>query len=650
MSLGSAAMQTISNTDTLAPSVPGNHNTVITLATIVGVAAVLHFGQEVFLPLSVALLLAFALSPLVSIIRRRGVPHTLAVLAVVCVATVLISVFVYMVATQLGQLIAELPKYQTNIIAKLDGLQDTGSGNQVLARLGRMAQAVMAALSQGAPAATAIGQAAPIQVEVVETASPLSMIAQYAVPVLAPLATAGIVVIVIIFLLLEREDLRDRFIRLVGAKDLNRTTRVIEDAARRVSQYLIVQVGVNVIYALPIGFGLWMLGLPNAVLFGLLTLVLRFIPYIGSAISGILPMIVAFAISPDWSLLLWTAALFGVVEMVTSNFIEPYLYGGRTGVSPLAIIVSAVFWTWIWGPMGLILATPLTVCLVVLGRHVPQFEVFHIMFGDDPVLSPEARLYQRFLAGDIHEATLRAEEAIQQVFLAEYYRDVALPSLMLAQSDFERGVLTPDQEQRIAQTALAMAHGLAPVVHEERALAEAKVRADTTEDNTEDTTAEGNTMLNNGRLDGLGSRVLVIGGRSALDDVAAAMIGQAMEAEGAQVTVMSNSVLHSGEIIRLQQTEADSIVLAFLDASQVRAIKLQLRRIRRAAPGKSVGILICTPVAGDPALGAGTDQPVRAALDAATTAGADFAAATLENCLAAVFTPRTDSALTAQTT
>ncbi len=646
MSLGSAAMQTISNTDTLAPSVPGNHNTVITLATIVGVAAVLHFGQEVFLPLSVALLLAFALSPLVSIIRRRGVPHTLAVLAVVCVATVLISVFVYMVATQLGQLIAELPKYQTNIIAKLDGLQDTGSGNQVLARLGRMAQAVMAALSQGAPAATAIGQAAPIQVEVVETASPLSMIAQYAVPVLAPLATAGIVVIVIIFLLLERDDLRDRFIRLVGAKDLNRTTRVIEDAARRVSQYLIVQVGVNVIYALPIGFGLWMLGLPNAVLFGLLTLVLRFIPYIGSAISGILPMIVAFAISPDWSLLLWTAALFGVVEMVTSNFIEPYLYGGRTGVSPLAIIVSAVFWTWIWGPMGLILATPLTVCLVVLGRHVPQFEVFHIMFGDDPVLSPEARLYQRFLAGDIHEATLRAEEAIQQVFLAEYYRDVALPSLMLAQSDFERGVLTPDQEQRIAQTALAMAHGLAPVVHEERALAEAKVRADT----PEDTPAEGNTMLNNGRLDGLGSRVLVIGGRSALDDVAAAMIGQAMEAEGAQVTVMSNSVLHSGEIIRLQQTEADSIVLAFLDASQVRAIKLQLRRIRRAAPGKSVGILICTPVAGDPALGAGIDQPVRAALDAATTAGADFAAATLENCLAAVFTPRTDSALTAQTT
>ncbi|TIU39128.1 MAG: AI-2E family transporter, partial [Mesorhizobium sp.] len=174
-----------------------------------------------------------------------------------------------------------------------------------------------------------------------------------------PLGSAGLVIIVVIFMLMEREDLRDRFIRLVGYGDLHRTTQALQDAGKRVGQYLLMQLVVNIIYAVPITIGLWVLGIPNALLWGLLALALRFVPYIGPII-GALPLFLALAVAPGWSLLLWTAALFVVVELVTGNVIEPWLYGSHTGLSPLAIIVAAIFWTWLWGPIGLVLSTPLT--------------------------------------------------------------------------------------------------------------------------------------------------------------------------------------------------------------------------------------------------------------------------------------------------
>lgn len=225
-------------------------------------------------------------------------------------------------------------------------------------------------------------------------------------PLLSPLASAGLVIVVVIFMLMEREDLRDRFIRLVGYGDLHRTTQALQDAGKRVGQYLLMQLVVNIVYAVPITIGLWVLGIPNALLWGMLALALRFVPYIGPIIGALLPLFLALAVAPGWALLLWTAALFIVMELITGNVIEPWLYGSRTGLSPLAIIVAAIFWTWLWGPLGLVLSTPLTVCLVVLGRHVPQFEFLDVLFGNEPVLEPHARLYQRLLAGDPDEARL----------------------------------------------------------------------------------------------------------------------------------------------------------------------------------------------------------------------------------------------------
>lgn len=615
----------------------GAGSALTTLAVIVLVAAVLHIGKEIFLPLALAVLLAFALSPMVSFLRRRGAPSTVSAVTVVLAVASVVGLFVIVVAGQLAQLADELPRYQYNMIDKLDDIPVSDSDSGLMSRLSAMMDAITTRLEDnGTIGAGGEADDAPVKVEVVEVSGPGEVFRTMLLPILAPVAAAGLIVVVIMFMLIEREDLRDRFIRLVGWHDINRTTRMIEEAARRVSRYLLVQVIVNVIYAVPIGVGLWLIGVPNAVLFGIITLVLRFIPYIGSFISAALPLLMAFAVSPNWSLVLWTAGLFLLVELVTSNFIEPHLYGSRTGLSPLAVIVSAVLWTWIWGPMGLILSTPLTVCLVVLGRHIPQFEFFSILFGDEPALSPHSRLYQRLLSGDVHESTARAEEAIEDVYLAEYYRDVAIPALQLAQLDFNRGMLTSAQEERIAETALRMVRELDPLVEEERKLAEREAAA-SDHDSEGEAGQEAKTVLDNGILDGLGRSVIVIGGRSRLDDVAAALVGQALEAEGASTTVMPVSATSAGEISTVAATEGETVLLSFLDGTQTRAMALQIRRLKRAAPSKRVGLLIWpsidASVDGAPLFAPVAEQVLQQAL----AQGADFAVTSLEDAVVAAF-------------
>ncbi len=596
------------------------------LATIAAVAAVLYVGQEVFLPLAIAMLLTFALSPLVSRIRAFGVPMTATVLIVVFAAFTAIALFSLVVAGQLSTLARNLPEFQSNIITKLEGLQAEGDELGIIGRITNMVTAINAEIGaalpseeapapEGAPAATN----APLKVQVVEPQSPVTTLTELVVPLVSPIATTGLIIVVVVFMLLEREELRDRFIRLIGSNDLHRTTQVLEEAGSRVANYLLIQLLVNVIYALPIGIGLWLIGVPNALLWGLLTLVLRFVPYIGSVLSAAFPLFLAFAVSPEWSALLWTAALFIVVELITSNMIEPWLYGSRTGVSPLAIIVSAIFWTWIWGPLGLVLSTPLTVCLVVLGRHIPQFELFDILFGDEPVLAPHARLYQRWLAGDTIEATFRAEEALEENWLADYYRDIGIPALILAQADWSRGVLTTEQETRLAGIAMGMVDNLQVVVGEE--LEEASTAAP-----SDDADAPP-------PLIGAGRRILCIGGRSALDDVTAAMLSQALAAEGAETDHRPHSDLSPARIAALDLETRDSVVMCFLDPAPSRASLLHIRRLKRAMPHLRVGVVIWQMP--ETAAGNGEDQVLLksvqpAKLSEAEEIGADFAATAME--------------------
>jgi len=583
--------------DRLPQGAPHDHArrrmTLTTLIAATLIAAVLHIGREVFLPLAFAVIIAFALTPGVSFLRKRGLPNLLAVLSVVTVAFAVIGVFMLVVALQFGSLARELPTFQANIVTKLESVQETGSGNGVLNRLRHMVSDIGARLGAGLPAEPGAQQGKPVEVQVVDGRDPLTVMQDLVLPLIRPVATAGLVVVVVIFMLLERDELRDRLIRLVGTNDIHKSTQVMEDAGSRVARYLLIQLAVNIIYAVPIGVGLWLIGVPNAALWGALTLVLRFVPYVGSILAAVFPLALAFAASPDWSLVLWTAALFIVVELITSNIVEPWLYGSRTGVSPLAIIVAAIFWTWIWGPMGLVLSTPLTVCLVVLGRHIPQFEVFNILFGSEPVLAPQSRLYQRLLVGDVVESTFRAQEALEEQYLADYHRDVGLPALLLAQSDYERGIVDKDQEQRAAAAAMRLLDELEAVVSDE--LAEAQ--ADETP------------------LRGAGRRLICIGGQSGLDDVAARMLAQAARAEGAEVAVLSHVDLAPSRFSALTGADADCVILNLLDATPPRVALLHVRRIKSAAPHMRVGIVIWQPAR------SGEDRdPVAEALEI----GADF--------------------------
>jgi len=592
--------------------------TLAQLATVVAVATVLYVAQDVFVPLAIAMLVTFALSPLVTALRRRGLPLLWTVLAVVAAAFIAMALFSLVVVGQLAQLAQNLPTFQANILAKVEGLKQAGGDHGIVARLSDMIAAINSQIGQALPTEDA-APVPPLPVQVVEPSNAVELLQNLVLPLFSPIATVGLVVVVVIFMLLERERLRDRFIRLVGSNDLHRTTQVLEEAGGRVANYLLAQLLVNLIYALPIGLGLWLIGVPNAALWGMLTLVLRFVPYIGSVLAAAFPLFLAFAVSPGWSAVLWTAALFIAIEMITSNVVEPWLYGSRTGVSPLAIIVAAIFWTFLWGTLGLVLSTPLTVCLVVLGRHVPQFVLFDILFGDEPALAPHAKLYQRLLAGDAMEATFGAEEALEEAEIVDYYQSTLIPALLLAQDDRDRGVLTAEQEQRLAGVAMTVVQDLAAGIEAETA--DAGGDADDA-------------------LPGVGLSIGVVGGRSAIDDVAAVVLAQALQIEGATARANPHGDLSPQRFAALQTTETDCLLLCFLDPSPTRASLLHLRRIKRAAPALRVGVVI---LAMPESLEKGADEMRSVAavaaekLAEAEDLGADFVATTLDAAMEAAW-------------
>ncbi|ASY72633.1 ABC transporter permease [Sinorhizobium fredii USDA 205] len=559
-----------------------------TLAATAATVAVLYFASEVFLPLAIAILLTFALAPVVSRLRRAGLPRSVAVIGTVATAFLFLSAFSIILAVQVSEVAQNLPTYQYNIIEKIRVLKEAGSESQIVERLSRVVERISTEISRPKPE-TPVSPAPepeqkPLLVEIFSPDRPLQTLKNIIEPLLGPLATTGLVIVVVIFMLFEREELRDRFIRLVGYGDLHRTTEALQDAGARVGRYLLMQLVVNVTYGIPLAVGLWLLGIPNAILWGMLAIVLRFVPYIGPVIAAVLPLFLAFAAAPGWSLLVWTAALFIALELLSNNVVEPWLYGSRTGLSPLAIIVSAIFWAWLWGPIGLVLSTPLTVCLVVLGRHVPQFEFLEILLGNEPVLDPKERLYQRLLAGDPDEATDNAEEMLEEKYLVEFYDTVAIPALLLAQHDRMRGALTDPQVAQIAQSARTLVANLEEIAAEE-------------EDEEEEDAGEGtggtDEQINDYDLPlGDGKSVLCIGGRGDLDDVTASMLAQVVRVQGAEVASASHTDLKPGTIRALPLPGRNAILVSFLDPESLRHAKFIVRRLKRVAPTARIGIVL----------------------------------------------------------
>ncbi len=598
------------------------------ITVFVMVVVILYFGKEVLVPVTLALLLSFLLAPLVGLLRRLHLGRVPSVLLAVVIAIGVMIALGGVIGTQITQLARRLPEYSTTIEHKVNtvktyALHEVSSLSTVLGRAqtntkagAKPGQSTAPApaggtqsapssgtphlipnpgqLSLGAPQTTPVASGQPKQVEVVQakqSSSPLELIKTYLSPILSPIATFGIVFVVAIFALLQQEDLRDRLIRLVGSNDLHRTTVAIDDGGRRLSRYFLTQLCVNSGFGCVIGLGLYFIGVPNPILFGIFTALLRFVPYIGSLVSALLPMALAAAVSPGWGMVIYTAALYLILEFTTGNFIEPMIYGHSTGLSPFTVIVAAIFWSWLWGPIGLILSTPLTLCLVVIGRHSKKLEFLDVMLGDRPALTPVESFYQRILAGDADEAEDHAELLLKDRPLSTYYDEVALKGLQLAANDAQRGVLKREQLNRIKNTVGFLVEGLED--YDDVMPSGARQSDDET-----NPPQDGRALSITPAPDGMApagadlppawqgeAPVLCVAGSGPLDEAASAMLVQLLQKHGIGARIAPYHSVLRETIGALDVQEVMMVCVSYLDVSGTPArLRYLMQRLRRRLP------------------------------------------------------------------
>jgi predicted PurR-regulated permease PerM len=405
-----------------------------------------------------AVLLSFLLSPVCDWIERRGLGRIPAVLVTVILGFSLLGLVVWTATVQMTELAPKLPEYQDNVQARLHSVN--GYFIAALSKMTRTAEDIGESLPQAEQTEAPLGtRDQPYSVRVLSTpASPLQLLGGAFGTLLEQLGSAGIVILLVVFFLVRREDLRDRFIRLVGTGQVTVTTQMLEDAATRVSRYLAMLFVINATFGIVAGFGLYLIGIPHAILWGILAATLRFVPYVGQFLAAAAPIGLTMAISTGWLAPILALGLFVVLGLFFGSFLEPWLFGKGTGVSAVAVLVAAVFWTWLWGIAGLLLATPLTVCLLVIGKHVPQLSFLDVLLGNEPVFKPERRVYQRLLAADQEEATELVDDDLANKPLVEVYDTLLIPALALAEIDWHRGELDERRHQFILQSLKEMIH------------------------------------------------------------------------------------------------------------------------------------------------------------------------------------------------
>jgi predicted PurR-regulated permease PerM len=427
------------------------------VAAVVAIGT-LYIARVVFIPLALAFLFALLLTPPVAFLERIKLPRSLAIFAVVFALLALVGLVGWRTSEQFVDLSNRMPTYKEALKAKIHSMRGSGSqslndaSNAVKELESEIAKVTPGSSSQDgskeSPTVPGSSPSHPLSVQVVPPTNPIGSVQN----LIGPLATAGLVTIFTIFILFGRENLRNRLIRLASAGQLNRMTQAMDEASQRINRYLLLQFVVNSGYGLFIGLALHFIGVPNAALWGLVTAVLRFLPYIGPPLAALIPILLSLAVFPGWRHALETMGLFLVLELLVSNVVEPLLYGSHVGLSPLAILVAAVFWTLVWGLPGLVLSTPLTVCLVVMGRYVPSLNFLNVILGDEPVLPPHSKYYQRLLASDQKEAKQILENYLKEKPLEEVYSSVVIPALSLAEQDRHRGELDEETQTFIYQS------------------------------------------------------------------------------------------------------------------------------------------------------------------------------------------------------
>lgn len=572
----------------VAPAETPGLTGLLTLAVAVVVVAGLYLGRTVLIPITLAVLLSFLLAPLVNLLRRIKLGRVPSVLVAVVIALGVILTMGGLIGAQIAGLAQDVPRYATTIRSKVETVQGFAAS-----RMTFLVRNLGQPLSTPPPPAAKTGPAEPkpMQVEVHQPdPTPIEIAERVIAPIVDPLATTAIVLIVSIFVLLQREDLRDRLIRLFGSSDLHRTTAAMNDAARRLSRYFLTQLAINAAFGLITGAGLFFIGVPSPILWGVIGLLLRFVPYIGAPLAGVLPLALAAAVSPHWSMMLWTAGLYAGTEIIMGQVVEPLLYGHSTGLSPFSVVVSATFWTWLWGPIGLILSTPLTLCLVVLGRHVERLEFLDVILGDRPALTPVESFYQRMLAGDPDEAREQAEVLLRDRALSSYYDEVALKGLQLAANDAARGVLTDAQLEKIKESMQDLIDDLDEHDDEEPETKESLEAAATSPSRSEQDLpkhpAPGKIAEDMLPASWRGRPpILCIAGRGPLDVAAASMLSQLLHKNGLQARVLHHEAASRAHIANLDIEGVAMVCLCYLELGGTPShLRYMLRRLRQRLP------------------------------------------------------------------
>lgn len=563
-----------------------------TLAAIIVAVAALHVAKEILLPLALAILISFLLTPLADRLERWRLGRIPSVIAVVGAAFLVLGGLGWIVTSQLIDLSAKLPDYRENVVAKIREAMPKSSFFSRMSETYEEMKEEIVEDKAGDQKTKGEAQEPTLDVEGVEPAaverwfawaeggprkdrkdpidvrvvgmplSPLAQVRDWLGPMVSPVTTAGVAVVLVLFMLIQREDQRNRLLQLFGGANLHATTEALTDVTDRVSRYLRMQFLINASYGLSVGLGLWAIGLPNCVMWGVLSFSLRFLPYIGPWLSAIMPLAIAVAHFPGWTQPVLVVAWFLVLELIVNNVAEPLLYGRSVGISGVGVIVAAIFWTWVWGPIGLVLAMPLTVCLVVLARYVPGLHFLTVLLGDQPSLLAEERIYQRLLAGDVEEAKDVSVAALADKPLGAFYDDTLIPALRLAEQDRHGGLLSEDQEEMIHATARDLVEELEE--HDQAAAA-----------------AESPPVA---RREAAQFRALCIPLRDEADEISAIMLKQLLARDGIATELAPIGAL-TGELVeKVESGRFDVVVISILPPLPPRSSRLLARRLRERRP------------------------------------------------------------------